>query len=228
LTSGKISNALVDEGVTTIVGDPMEKAALDSLGWAIEDNGIVRALTQAEKDAVVEKEKLKKEGILANIKAKAAQNGTASGGGKEKKSGQPQTFHLKIERRFQFSSALKRMSTIAVIPQQVKSSRRTLVSVKGAPETIRTMLKAGTVPGWYEHVYKDLMRKGGRVLALASKEETWNKDQILKVSREDVECNLTFRGFLLFSCPLKPDAVSTLKMIGDASHRVCFLISIGV
>jgi manganese-transporting P-type ATPase len=213
----------VDEGTVTIVGDPMEKAALDSLGWSIENNGFVRALSHAEKDAIKEKEKLKKEGILANIKAKvnsAAQNGSATHGGKEKKGGPTQTFHLKIERRFQFSSALKRMSTIAVIPQQPASARRTLISVKGAPETIRAMLKEGTVPSWYEVVYKDLMRKGGRVLALASREENWSKDQILKVSREDVECNLEFKGFLLFSCPLKPDAVETLKMIGDASHRV--------
>jgi magnesium-transporting ATPase (P-type) len=198
----------------------MEKAALDALGWAIEDNGIVRALSQAEKDELVEKEKLKKEGILATIKAKAAQNGSATGGKEKKHGSTPQTFHLKIERRFQFSSSLKRMSTIAVIPQQPGSNRRVLVSVKGAPETIRTMLKGGTIPPWYDNVYKDLMRKGGRVLALASKEETWNKDQTLKVGREAVECNLDFRGFLLFSCPLKPDAIETLKMIGDASHRV--------
>jgi magnesium-transporting ATPase (P-type) len=207
----------------------MEKAALDSLGRSIEENGIVRALSQAEKNALVEKEKLKKEGILANIKAKSnttTQNGSATYG-KEKKPGSiNQTFHLKIERRFQFSSALKRMSTIAVVPQQPGSPRRILISVKGALETIRTMLKAGTVPSWYDDVYKNLMRNGGRVLALAGREENWNKDRILKVSREDVERDLEFKGFLLFSCPLKPDAVETLKMIGDASHRVSLLIAI--
>ena len=29
-----------------------------------------------------------------------------------------------------------------------------------------------------------------------------------------------FAGFLVFHCPLKGDAVETLKMLADSSHRV--------
>lgn len=70
---------------------------------------------------------------------------------------------LQIRRRFQFSSALKRMSTISSLP-----GGRLLISVKGAPETIKTMLSV--VPNGYDDTYKWFTRKGSRVLALAMKE----------------------------------------------------------
>lgn len=44
--------------------------------------------------------------------------------------------------------------------------------------------------------------------------------KINKLSRESVESGLVFAGFLVFHCPLKPDAIETLKMLADSSHRV--------
>ena len=44
--------------------------------------------------------------------------------------------------------------------------------------------------------------------------------QINKVPRDDVEASLNFVGFLVFHCPLKADAVETLQMLNDSSHRV--------
>ncbi len=38
--------------------------------------------------------------------------------------------------------------------------------------------------------------------------------------RERVESQLNFAGFLVFHCPLKEDAVATLRMLADSSHRV--------
>jgi manganese-transporting P-type ATPase len=70
---------------------------------------------------------------------------------------------VSIRRRFQFSSALKRMSTISTLP-----GGRGLVAVKGAPETIKTML--AHVPSDYDETYKWYTRRGSRVLALGMKE----------------------------------------------------------
>jgi len=75
----------------------------------------------------------------------------------------PVTSKLYIRRRFQFSSALKRMSTVSTLP-----NGRSLVAVKGAPETIKTML--AKVPEWYDATYKWYSRRGSRVLALGAKE----------------------------------------------------------
>jgi cation-transporting ATPase 13A1 len=70
---------------------------------------------------------------------------------------------IRIRRRFQFSSALKRMSTIAST-----SDNRSLAAVKGAPETIKQMLEI--VPEGYDDTYKWFTRRGSRVLALGIKD----------------------------------------------------------
>ncbi|KAF9561719.1 endoplasmic reticulum Ca-transporting P-type ATPase [Agrocybe pediades] len=125
---------------------------------------------------------------------------------------------LNIRRRFQFSSALKRMSTISTLP-----GGRLLAAVKGAPETIKTMLDV--VPADYDDTYKWFTRQGSRVLALATKEmEALSSDKINKLHRNEVESKLIFAGFLVFHCPLKADAIASLKMLADSSHR-CVMIT---
>lgn len=74
------------------------------------------------------------------------------------------TNSITIRRRFQFSSALKRMATVSTLGVGGKS----LFSVKGAPEVIKGML--AVVPEGYDDTYKWFTRRGSRVLALAMKE----------------------------------------------------------
>ncbi|KAF7789236.1 hypothetical protein EIP86_000177 [Pleurotus ostreatoroseus] len=125
---------------------------------------------------------------------------------------------LHVRRRFQFSSALKRMSTICSL-----NNGKHIVAVKGAPETIKGMLE--NVPDSYEATFKHYTRRGSRVLALGYREmENMNTDKINKITRDQVEISLTFVGFLVFHCPLKADAVDTLKMLVDSSHR-CIMIT---
>jgi magnesium-transporting ATPase (P-type) len=167
-----------------------------------------------------------------------------------------------VRRRWAFSSALKRMSSVGhvylpSIPSSAAAPKasRTIVTVKGAPEVIRKMLRPtppeekkreGGWEEWYEETYKSYMRRGGRVIALAYKVETsvWGVDkvgqgelsgmmvlmlivilQINNLSREDAESDLDFAGFLVFNSPLKPDAKEVVIGIGDASHRVSLIFS---
>jgi manganese-transporting P-type ATPase len=74
------------------------------------------------------------------------------------------TFH-KILRRFPFSSALKRMSTISSLTDSGKV--QLMVSVKGAPETLKSMYT--NVPKDYDKIYKHWARRGSRVLSLGYK-----------------------------------------------------------
>ncbi|EJT45920.1 hypothetical protein A1Q1_05645 [Trichosporon asahii var. asahii CBS 2479] len=129
-------------------------------------------------------------------------------------------YQLTIRRRFQFSSALKRMSTIASVTD--KSGRKWIATVKGAPETLKSMYT--NVPDFYEETYRYYTRRGSRVLALGVKQMALTPDKINSVTRDEVESNLEFAGFLVFHCPLKPDAVETLKMLADSSHR-CIMIT---
>ena len=40
------------------------------------------------------------------------------------------------------------------------------------------------------------------------------------MTRDEVERDLVFGGFLVFNCPLKDDATSTIRMLNESSHRV--------
>ncbi|CAM9010849.1 unnamed protein product [Wickerhamomyces anomalus] len=166
------AHALVKLDDGEIVGDPMEKATLEAVGWKIGEKDIVFRETSKSK-----------------------------------------TEKIKILRRFQFSSALKRSSSISTVGQ------KTLVSTKGAPETIRERLTK--VPENYEEIYKSFTRSGSRVLALAYKymEDNISPAKVTKLDRDAVETGLIFGGFIVFHCPLKEDAIETIEMLNESIWR---------
>jgi cation-transporting ATPase 13A1 len=188
------AHALVKLDEGDIVGDPMEKATLAALGW-----------TLGQKD------------ILTSQQTSNNREGSTAGD------------LVQIKRRFQFSSALKRQSSIATVVTSDRTNSKkikgTFVGVKGAPETIRTMLT--DVPPFYEETFKHFTRNGGRVLALAYKylatDSELGQTRINNLKREDVEANLKFAGFLVFQCPLKPDAKEAVRMLNESSHRVVMI-----
>ena len=123
-----------------------------------------------------------------------------------------------IKRRFPFSSALKRMSTISSIPQESKL----FVAVKGAPETLKSMYTS--VPDWYDNVARLFAQRGQRVLALGWKSmNSVSKSELDRLLREEVESGLTFCGFLTFHCPLKDDSLKAVQMLNQSSHRVVMI-----
>ena len=136
---------------------------------------------------------------------------------------------VQIKRRFQFSSALKRQSSVATTVttdrSKSKSIKSTFVGVKGAPETIRTMLTK--TPPNYEETYKYFTRNGGRVLALGYKylatDSELGQNRINNLKREEVEAGLTFAGFLVLQCPLKDDAKNAIRMLNESSHRTVMI-----
>lgn len=183
------AHALVrlDEG--DIVGDPMEKATLSSLGWTLGKNDVLSSTAKTT-------------GAVGSVQ---------------------------IKRRFQFSSALKRQSSVAMVngvnPKTGQKIRGTFAGVKGAPETIMKMLV--DVPADYEETYKYFTRKGSRVLALAYKQLTVDSElgsaKINDLKRERIESELTFAGFLVLHCPLKEDAKEAVQMLNESSHRVVMI-----
>ncbi|RDL30843.1 Cation-transporting ATPase [Venustampulla echinocandica] len=190
------AHALVKLDDGEVVGDPMEKATLTSLGWTLGKNDI---LTSKNMTAL-----------------KGASFATASN-------------TVQIKRRFQFSSALKRQSSVATVtalhPETGKKVRSTFVGVKGAPETIMKMLV--NVPADYEETYKYFTRRGSRVLALAYKHLSVDSElgsgRINELKRENVEAGLRFAGFLVLHTPLKDDAKSSVRMLNESSHRVVMI-----
>lgn len=129
---------------------------------------------------------------------------------------------LKIYQRYHFSSSLKRMSVLAGYIQSYTGEAHYIATVKGAPETIMKMLT--TVPPGYEEIYLEYSRRGARVLALGIKEFGKLEHQAVReMKREDVESELTFVGFVIISCPLKPDSKAVIKEIIQAAHKVVMI-----
>lgn len=123
---------------------------------------------------------------------------------------------LGIVRSFEFLSELRRMSVI------VKPSSDNVYwsFTKGAPEVIADICNKSTLPKDYEELLHHYTHAGYRVIACAGKtlpKRTWLYSQ--KVSREEVESNLEFLGFIIFENKLKAKTAETLNTLRDANIR---------
>ena len=185
---------------TSVIGDPLEKAVLDGCGW-----------TLLSKDTVAPPEPLKN------------------------------SEWIKILHRFSFTSKLKRMTAIV----QNLGSKDLYALSKGAPgkfkynamissnsslillthllpsfvETLKEYLDPSSVPDSYDSISQYHMSLGQRVLAMGYRKldgkhlSAWKK-----CGRKEVECNLTFAGFIVLDCPLKPDTKKVIKELRKSGH----------
>ncbi|KAK7016788.1 hypothetical protein SK128_009189 [Halocaridina rubra] len=129
---------------------------------------------------------------------------------------------MKIFHRYHFSSQLKRMSVIAGYTQPGSTDVLYLATVKGAPETLKPMFSS--LPPNYDDIYLELSRRGARVLALGRKElGKLSHAEVRDTSREKLECDLVFVGFIIISCPLKRDSKEVIKEILQSSHAAVMI-----
>lgn len=79
-----------------------------------------------------------------------------------------------------------------------------------------------SVPENYDSTYLSLSRRGARVLALGYRKlpGPLSSQDLRELTRDRLEKNLTFAGFVIISCPLKPDSKAVIKEIVNASHSV--------
>jgi cation-transporting ATPase 13A1 len=138
---------------------------------------------------------------------------------------------VQIAHRHHFSSALQRMSVIACCTTVDTSSKEWYSLVKGSPEAIQKLLAAGAEPGWYTKCYELLAKKGLRVLALASRridDASFSLDKASKQSREWVEKDLEFAGFIAFECKIRADSPIVMKSLIESDHKVSMLTGDGI
>ena len=183
---------------------------------------------------------------VASVKA-LAWNPSESGGAMrfEKKRGTA----LHLVARHAFSSSLQRMTTVvslcksaggdesdissvfsklAVFPEHKKllksaSSDATFVVSKGSPESMKTIMLPHTLPETYESDYKRLGENGFRVIALAIRPLDCDPAYAKKLKRGEVEKELYFVGFAVYSCPIRADAGPTVRNLQKANQHVVMI-----
>lgn len=133
---------------------------------------------------------------------------------------------IRIHQRFHFNSTLKRMSVIASYRGDMSNENVYICTAKGAPEFMRPLLRE--VPDNYDDVYLQMSRLGARVLALGYKTlGQLSNSELQQLNRVDVEKDLMFAGFILISCPLKPDSKAVSKELKESGHRLVMITGDG-
>ena len=229
-----------DNGESTLTGDPIELAALKGVEWhwdsatATAQPGAYAAkerhllvlqgkMSEFAKTAANPALKAKAEEDAANLQKHIDKLKIAISDAKVKAS-LVNISSIKILHRFHFSSALQRMSVVA------KCTDRDRVDeyfglVKGSPEAIGRLFAKGNAPAWYSRTYESLAKKGLRVLALAYKrlDGSFSPSSAANISRDEVESNLTFGGFIAFECKIRADSGIVIKALTDSGHQVGML-----
>eukprot|EP01104_Vermistella_antarctica_P000712 TRINITY_DN10837_c0_g1_i1.p1 TRINITY_DN10837_c0_g1~~TRINITY_DN10837_c0_g1_i1.p1 ORF type:complete len:1312 (-),score=284.26 TRINITY_DN10837_c0_g1_i1:16-3951(-) len=132
---------------------------------------------------------------------------------------------VRIMQRFPFSSELKRMSTIVSLDHCTPAAYEAVC--KGAPETMKQFLSH--VPDHYDATYRNFSSKGMRVIAMGRKPMDFGGQEISvhqahAYTREQIECDLIFVGFLVFESPLKLRSLDTIATLQESSHK-CVMIT---
>ncbi|SCU84504.1 LAFA_0D10308g1_1 [Lachancea sp. 'fantastica'] len=123
---------------------------------------------------------------------------------------------LGVVRSFEFLSELRRMSVIV----KPYDDNVFWAFTKGAPEVISEICHKSTMPSNYDQLLQHYTHNGYRVIACAGKtlpKHTWRYAQ--KITREEVESNLEFLGFIVFENKLKSATKGTLLTLSQANIR---------
>jgi len=117
---------------------------------------------------------------------------------------------LTVVKQFEFVHALQ---TMAVIVRDASGSHHAFC--KGSYERIKQRLDASSIPLDYDAVCAGLAKAGAYVLAIAGK-SIEAQGNVQEMKREDVECELSLLGLLVFQNNIKESSPSAFKIIAGA------------
>ncbi|XP_067658890.1 polyamine-transporting ATPase 13A3-like isoform X3 [Haliotis asinina] len=176
-----------------LMGDPLDLIMFNSLNWTLEEPG---------------QDTTKYDTLMPTI-VKPSDKGSFMS--------DEVPFEVGIVRQFTFSSSMQRMS---VITRTLGHNHMEIYS-KGAPEKIASLCNPDTVPENFQALLHSYTVQGLRVIALAYRplEAKVNWHQVQRISRDKVECDLTFLGLLVMQNQLKPETTPVIRTLLEAKIR---------
>jgi len=176
-----------------LIGDPLEIKMFESTKWRLIEND--NNNQWMENNDLVQATVYPENAVIRGSEISDNSTGSQACGG------------LQIIKRFEFESKLQRMSVLC----KSIGSKTYKAFVKGSPEKIEELCRAKTLPDDFQKQLDIYTRKGYRVIALAYKEmESMSYMGIQKMTREEIECDLSFLGFLVMENRLKPESVAAI------------------
>ncbi|OKL61963.1 hypothetical protein UA08_02661 [Talaromyces atroroseus] len=182
-----------------LLGDPLDIRMFEFTGWTFEEGGNTQAEQQGSSNG---------DTIIPSVAR------PPNSWHDFKKDQTP--LELGILRSFEFVSHLRRTS---VVVRQFGENGAS-VFVKGAPECMRDICHADTLPPNFDELLGYYTHRGYRVIACAAKYEpklSWMKIQ--KMSREQAESGLNFLGFIVFENKLKDTTTPVMSELREAGLR---------
>ena len=123
-------------------------------------------------------------------------------------------YELGIVRRFDFSSKLQRMSTLAKNIYQDNF----VCYCKGSPEKIKELCQSSTIPANFNEQLNNYTMRGFRVLAMGAKIIKMDYSQAMEIARSSCEKDLIFLGLLIVQNKLKDATNRTLQTLTRDAH----------
>ncbi|KAJ3129220.1 hypothetical protein HK098_002204 [Nowakowskiella sp. JEL0407] len=135
-----------------------------------------------------------------------------------------------VIRQFDFVSGLRRMGVVVrrlklssdIVNGEVEKGANKDMEffVKGAPEVIKSICRADSIPANYDELLSHYAKSGYRVIALAWRvlsNISWIR--VLRLSRSEVEKDLYFLGFVVFENKLKPQTTVVINQLNYARMK---------
>ena len=138
---------------------------------------------------------------------------------------QNSTIQAAPQKLFQFSSDVQRMSVVTRVMEERQEGFTepvTMVFCKGSPEMIQRLCLPDTIPDDFTTVLENYASRGFRIIALANKVIQPNNARVAKLNkltREQVESELSFLGLIIMENRLKPVSSEVIRELKNAKIR---------
>lgn len=213
----------------SMIGDPLDLKMFESTGWVLEDvNNIpenekfgliyptilrqpkhVTLETETDAETIAKTVPVMRQSsvddLLANVGLSYSE----------------MNFDHGIVREFPFTSNLQRMSVIT----RCLSAQGFNVYCKGSPEILQQLCQPESLPDDYTQQLSTFAKRGFRIIAVGFKalNSKLNYTKVQRLSREEVEHNLEFLGFVILENRLKPDTTAVINSLNLANIRTIMI-----